>query len=79
MFVEERGLVYYPPFSGSDTVSVPLIDNDSRNVLQEVLDRGFVRVGVRNDAPGLGFAEENGNLTGFDVDLGRALAASFFI
>jgi ABC-type amino acid transport substrate-binding protein len=78
MFVEPGGLVYYPPFSGSDKVSVPLVDNDDRNVLQEVLDRGFVRVGVRNDAPGLGFAEENGNLTGFDVDLGRALAASLF-
>jgi ABC-type amino acid transport substrate-binding protein len=78
MFVESGGLVYYPPFSGTDKVTVPLIDNDNRNVLQEVLDRGFVRVGVRNDAQGLGFAEENGNLTGFDVDLGRALAASLF-
>ncbi|MGB3193177.1 MAG: transporter substrate-binding domain-containing protein, partial [Limnoraphis sp.] len=78
MFVEDGGLLYYPPFSGSDKVTVPFVDNDNRNVLQEVLDRGFVRVGVRNDAPGLGFAEENGNLTGFDVDLGRALAASLF-
>lgn len=78
MFVEPGGLVYYPPFSGSDRVNVPLIDNNDRNVLQEVLDRGFVRVGVRNDAPGLGFADENGNLSGFDVDYGRALAASLF-
>ncbi|MCT7956719.1 transporter substrate-binding domain-containing protein [Laspinema palackyanum] len=78
MFVEPGGLVYYPPFSGSDRVNVPLIDNDDRNVLQEVLDRGFVRVGVRNDAQGLGFADENGNLSGFDVDYGRALAASLF-
>lgn len=78
MFVEPGGLVYYPPFSGSDRVTVPLIDNNDRNVLQEVLDRGFVRVGVRNDAQGLGFADENGNLTGFDVDFGRALAASLF-
>lgn len=78
MFVEPGGLVYYPPFSGSDRVTVPLIDNNDRNVLQEVLDRGFVRVGVRNDAPGLGFADENGNLTGFDVDYGRALAAAVF-
>ncbi|MCT7991888.1 transporter substrate-binding domain-containing protein [Laspinema olomoucense] len=78
MFVEPGGLVYYPPFSGSDRVTVPLIDNNDRNVLQEVLDRGFVRVGVRNDAQGLGFADENGNLSGFDVDFGRALAASLF-
>ncbi len=78
MFVEPGGLVYYPPFSGSDRVTVPLVDNDDRNVLQEVLDRGFVRVGVRNDAQGLGFADENGNLSGFDVDFGRALAASLF-
>jgi ABC-type amino acid transport substrate-binding protein len=78
MFVEPGGLVYYPPFSGSDRVTVPLIDNNDRNVLQEVLDRGFVRVGVRNDAQGLGFADENGNLSGFDVYLGRALAASLF-
>lgn len=78
MFVEPGGLVYYPPFSGSDRVTVPLIDNNDRNVLQEVLDRGFVRVGVRNDAPGLGFADENGNLSGFDVDFGRAVAAAVF-
>ncbi|MCT7969930.1 transporter substrate-binding domain-containing protein [Laspinema sp. D1] len=78
MFVEPGGLVYYPPFGGSDRVTVPLVDNNDRNVLQEVLDRGFVRVGVRNDAQGLGFADENGNLTGFDVDFGRALAASLF-
>lgn len=78
MFVEPGGLLYYPPFSGSDRVTVPLIDNNDRNVLQEVLDRGFVRVGVRNDAQGLGFADENGNLSGFDVDYGRALAASLF-
>ncbi|MCT7964315.1 transporter substrate-binding domain-containing protein [Laspinema sp. D1] len=78
MFVEPGGLVYYPPFSGSDRVTVPLIDNNDRNVLQEVLDRGFVRVGVRNDAQGLGFADENGNLSGFDVDLGRAVAAAVF-
>ncbi|MCT7975721.1 transporter substrate-binding domain-containing protein [Laspinema olomoucense] len=78
MFVEPGGLQFYPPFGGGDRVNVPLIDNNDRNVLQEVLDRGFVRVGVRNDAPGLGFADENGNLTGFDVDLGRALAASLF-
>ncbi|MDL5053438.1 transporter substrate-binding domain-containing protein [Oscillatoria laete-virens NRMC-F 0139] len=78
MFVEPGGLLYYPPFSGSDRVTVPLIDNNDRNVLQEVLDRGFVRVGVRNDAQGLGFADENGNLSGFDVDLGRAVAAAVF-
>ncbi|WP_199245925.1 transporter substrate-binding domain-containing protein [[Phormidium] sp. ETS-05] len=78
MFVEPGGLVFYPPFSGSDRVSVPLVDNDNRNVLQEVLDRGFVRVGVRNDAQGLGFADANGNLTGFDVDFGRAVAAAVF-
>jgi general L-amino acid transport system substrate-binding protein len=37
-----------------------------------------VRVGVRNDAQGLGFADENGNLSGFDVDFGRAVAAAVF-
>ncbi|MEB3827294.1 transporter substrate-binding domain-containing protein [Phormidium sp. CCY1219] len=78
MFVEPEGQLFYPPFSGSDTISVPLVDNDNRNVLQEVLDRGFVRVGVRNEAPGLGFADANGNLSGFDVDLGRAVAAAVF-
>jgi ABC-type amino acid transport substrate-binding protein len=78
MFVEPEGQLFYPPFSGSDTISVPLVDNDNRNILQEVLDRGFVRVGVRNEAPGLGFADANGNLTGFDVDLGRAVAAAVF-
>ncbi|MCC3410895.1 MAG: amino acid ABC transporter substrate-binding protein [Microcoleus sp. PH2017_29_MFU_D_A] len=78
MFVKPGGLLYYLPFSGTDQLTVPLVNNDNRNVLQEVLDRGFVRVGVRNDAPGVGFADSKGNFSGFDVDFGRALAASLF-
>lgn len=36
MFVKPGGLLYYPPFSGTDELSVPLVNNDNRNVLQEV-------------------------------------------
>jgi len=71
----EGGLIYSPPFSGTAPSDVPLVDNNDRNVLEEVRERGFVRVGVPGSAPGLGFLQD-GEFTGFEVDYGRAIAAA---
>ncbi|MGK7900416.1 MAG: transporter substrate-binding domain-containing protein [Hormoscilla sp.] len=73
----EGGLLYSPPFSGSVPSDVELVNNDDRNVLAEVKERGFVRVGTSDDRPGSGL-DVNGELQGLDVDAGRALAAAIF-
>ncbi len=78
IWTEEGGLLYSPPFSGStDGLEDELIDNDDRNVLEEVLERGYVKVGVRGNSPG--FSQEiDGEFSGLDIDFGRAIAAAIF-
>ena len=44
--------------------------------LQEVKDRGKVICASRNDVPGYGSLDAQGNNVGFDIDLCRALAAA---
>ncbi|MFW5665783.1 transporter substrate-binding domain-containing protein [Coleofasciculus sp.] len=74
----EFGLLLSPPFAGSTGgVEDELIDNDNRNVLQEVLDRGYVIIGVEGNLPGLS-QEVEGEFSGFNVELGRAIAAALF-
>ena len=70
---KDGGLLYSPPFSGSE-IDFP-INNNNRNVLDEILERGELKVGINGEAPGFSNFQ-NGELVGFDVDLGRALAAA---
>ena len=44
--------------------------------LQAVKDRGNLICASRNDVPGYGFLDANGNNIGFDIDLCRAVAAA---
>src|SRR5690606_4461736 len=48
------------------------------DTLQEVRERGFVRVGVNDALPGFGYIRPDGSFGGFDVDFGHALAAAIF-
>jgi len=43
----------------------------------EILDRGYVKIGVTTGFPPFGF-KENGVLKGFDIDLGKAIAWQLF-
>jgi polar amino acid transport system substrate-binding protein len=43
-------------------------------MIQEVKERGVLRVGVRNKVPYLGFVDEKGNNAGFEIDLAREIA-----
>lgn len=71
-------LLISPPFSGNTSgLEDKLIDNDNRDVLQEVLNRGYVKVGVGDNNPGLS-QQVDGKFSGFNVDLGRAIAAALF-
>ncbi|MGB3401418.1 MAG: transporter substrate-binding domain-containing protein, partial [Microcoleaceae cyanobacterium] len=75
----DGGLLYSPPFSGSE-IDGETIDNDNRNLLAEVLERGAVKLGLAGPANNPGFAvqQDDGEYVGFDVDLGRAIAAAIF-
>lgn len=46
--------------------------------LQEVLDRGTVIVGTGSTNPPWHFEDEQGNLVGFDIEMGRLLARGLF-
>jgi len=44
---------------------------------QEILDRGYIKIGVTNGFPPFGF-KEKGELKGFDIDMGKVLAFELF-
>ncbi len=52
------------------------MDNQGDSRLDAVRARGHVICASRNDVPGYGFLDANGNNVGFDIDLCRALAAA---
>jgi ABC-type amino acid transport substrate-binding protein/Ca2+-binding RTX toxin-like protein len=70
------GMLYSPPFGGTRPSDTELIDNDERGLLQKILERGNVRVGITGDKPELD--ETVDGVRGFDIDLSRALAAALF-
>lgn len=47
---------------------------ESQSALDQVMESGQVRIGVRNDNPPMSFVDESGEWVGFDVDLSNALA-----
>ena len=51
-------------------------DQDGESRLETVRDRGKVVCATLEDTPGFGFLDEDGNHTGFDIDLCRAVAAA---
>ncbi|MBD2039834.1 DUF4347 domain-containing protein [Microcoleus sp. FACHB-672] len=73
----DGGLLYSPPFSGKP-IEGTLVNNDNRNLLAEVLQRGVLKLGVPGNNPGFAVQQANGEFVGFDVDLGRAIAAGLF-
>ena len=48
------------------------------SVLDKVMARGNVIVGVTSETPPFGFVDEKGELTGFDVDIARLIAKNLF-
>ena len=52
----------------------PMVEEKSR--LETVMERGSVICASRDDVPGYGSLDADGNNVGFDIDLCRALAAA---
>jgi polar amino acid transport system substrate-binding protein len=46
----------------------------SQSTYDQVMERGTVRIGTRNDNPPMSFIDDSGDWVGFDVDLANALA-----
>ena len=62
--------------NGGDTAESEVVGGDSR--LGTVLDRGGLVCGVNGQLPGFSFVDENGEYSGMDVDLCRAIASALF-
>lgn len=45
-----------------------------KSLLDEVKQRGVVRVGVKQDVPAFGFVDEKGDTVGFEIDLAAEIA-----
>ncbi|MCP3998585.1 MAG: amino acid ABC transporter substrate-binding protein [bacterium] len=50
-------------------------DDESSSLLDDVIDRGEVICGVNETLPGFGVVDDAGNLSGFDVDFCKVIAA----
>ncbi|MGF1498211.1 MAG: LamG-like jellyroll fold domain-containing protein, partial [Elainellaceae cyanobacterium] len=74
----DGGLLYSLPFSGTAIEGIELENNDGRDLLQEIQQRGQVRVGIRGNSPSFAMQQPDGTFAGFDIDLARALAAAVF-
>jgi ABC-type amino acid transport substrate-binding protein len=70
------GLLYSLPFAGSIPGEVNLVDNDDRDLLQEILDRDTLKLGITGNNPGFAVQQDDSTFVGFDIDLGRAIAAA---
>ncbi len=54
----------------------PMMPAEEESRLQAVMDRGRVICASRDDVPGYGYLDADGNNVGFDIDLCRAVAAA---
>lgn len=54
--------------------SAPAASSSSASVLDQVKQRGVIRVGIRSDNPPHSFTDDSGKWVGFDVDIADAVA-----
>lgn len=60
------------------TSSLMISNAQAGEVLDGVLEKGFLQCGVSQGLPGFSSTDENGNWSGLDVDYCRAVAAAIF-
>jgi len=48
---------------------------EQRDILKEVIDRGVIRIATASDVPPYSSLGANGELQGFDIDMGKMIAA----
>ena len=59
---------------GATVSPAPAQCSCAKTMIDDVKERGVLRVGVKNDAPFMGFVDEKGQLAGFEIDLVNDLA-----
>jgi len=64
--------------AGAMIASTAMADGHGNSTLAQVKEKGFVQCGVSQGLPGFSNADDDGNWTGLDVDLCRAVAAAVF-
>ncbi|MEZ4622338.1 MAG: transporter substrate-binding domain-containing protein [Caldilineaceae bacterium] len=52
----------------------PIPNRSEASTAAIVVERGVLRVGIRQDSQPFGFIDENGTLSGFDIDLAHEIA-----
>ena len=80
-----RGLLRGAACGGATAAAVGLVpraaravDSPTHSLLTRVLDRGRVLVGTGSTNPPWHFEDENGDLVGFDIEMGRILSRGLF-
>ena len=48
------------------------------DIYDDIMDRGYIKVGINTDSKPFGFYNEKGELCGYDADLARYIAQYFF-
>jgi glutamate transport system substrate-binding protein len=67
--------------SGGSDVSVSVAETsfDAGTTMAKLSDAGKITIGVKIDQPGIGYLEPGGTNEGFDIEMGRILAAALGI
>lgn len=58
--------------------AAPALAAEPKGILKKVLQRGVLHCGVNGKLSGFGFLDPEGRMTGFDIDICRAVAAALF-
>ncbi len=62
------------PAPGEEQTMAPALMVGAESIFDEVKKRGVIRIGTGITVPPMNYIDENGKWTGFDVDLGNAIA-----
>lgn len=58
--------------------ALAFVPANAQSVYNDVMQRGSIRVATVTGSPPFAFADKNGNLEGFDIDIARLIAKSLF-
>jgi general L-amino acid transport system substrate-binding protein len=72
------GFEHYALFGASENRAAVGSATRKGSQLQEILERGFLRVAINDDAIGFSNQEADGSFTGMGIDYSRALATALF-
>ena len=54
-------------------------DKKESDLYSDIIEKGTITVGVKEDAKPFGFRDKKGEMQGFDIDLAKYIAKSLFM